>query len=52
MEKLRICADSITAMDEEMQRIRNMIEASRAFSDTLWKSSESGSDSCGCAGED
>ena len=27
MEKLRICADSITAIDEEMQKIRNMIEA-------------------------
>lgn len=27
MEKLRICADSITEIDEEMQRIRNMIEA-------------------------
>lgn len=27
MEKLRICADSITVIDEEMQKIRNMIEA-------------------------
>ena len=27
MEKLRVCADSITAIDEEMQKIRNMIEA-------------------------
>ena len=27
MEKQRICADSITAIDEEMQKIRNMIEA-------------------------
>ena len=27
MEKLRICADSITAIDEEMQKNRNMIEA-------------------------
>ena len=27
MEKLRICADSITAIDEEMQKISNMIEA-------------------------
>lgn len=27
MEKLRICAYSITAIDEEMQKIRNMIEA-------------------------
>ena len=27
MEKLRICADSITAIDEEMQKIHNMIEA-------------------------
>ena len=27
MEKLRICADSITAIDEEMQKIRTMIEA-------------------------
>lgn len=27
MEKLRICADSITEIDEEMQRIRNMIES-------------------------
>ena len=27
MEKLRICADSITAIDEEMQKICNMIEA-------------------------
>lgn len=27
MEKLRVCADSITEIDEEMQRIRGMIEA-------------------------
>ena len=27
MEKLRICADSITVIDEEVQKIRNMIEA-------------------------
>lgn len=26
-DKLRACADTITAVDEEMQRIRNMIEA-------------------------